>query len=71
MAKGRRFNQTDRTAKDALDELEGRVKDGTLSPIAEELQRRQRIREAQDTARNERLRNAREPEQGPSGGDAA
>lgn len=58
------------TARDALDRLEGKVKDNQLSPIAEKLQRIERLKQAAH-ARNERIRRARKLAQGPTGDDAA
>ncbi|HWI43256.1 MAG TPA: hypothetical protein VNS81_06520 [Nocardioides sp.] len=43
------------TAREALDGLEGKVKDNQLSPIAEELQRRARLREQRDAEVRARL----------------
>ena len=64
MGKGKRHNPTDRTAKDALDHIEGKVKEVQLSSLAKKLQRQQRIRE--ELHRRQQQLKAR-----PDGDDAA
>lgn len=65
------LKRCDATTNAAIGMIEGKdIKGNKLSPIAEEIRERARLREAADAARSGRIRRLRELA-GPDGGDAA